>query len=240
MLTIVSERARRNVNLLTTEKDWEGVLKVGGIPEDMWPRLIDPVLDWMDQDNTPRPGDGAETDDYYAGLETPIRAKNGPLDTVGELLLVKGFSPAILYGGKLDTSAAGSEPVEVVGIADLLTIYGGAQVNVNAASARVLMTIPGVDELIAGAIEEERAGYEGKESFFKDDADLFARIPELSNPETRKYITTGIENYYRIISAGEVGGVRKEINCVVRFTGGNGALSVLRWREESRDISDKM
>jgi general secretion pathway protein K len=162
VLTIVSERARRNVNLLQTEKEWESVLKVGGVPEEMWPRLIDPVLDWMDPDNVPRPGDGAETEDTYAVLDPPMRAKNGPLDTVGELLLVKGFSPAILYGGLLDTGFSGTEPVPVSGIADLLTVYGGEQLNVNAASRRVLMTIPGIDELVAGAVEEERAGYEGK------------------------------------------------------------------------------
>jgi len=240
VLTIVSERARRNVNLLRTEKEWEGILKVGQIPEEMWPGLIDPALDWTDADNTPRPGDGAETEDHYANLDPPLCARNGPFDTVGELLLVKGFTPPILYGGALDPGGSGGDGVAVSGIGDLLTVYGGEQINVNAATRRVLMTIPGVDEIVAGAIEEERSGYEGKAAFFKDDADLYRRIPELNNPETRKYITTQMESYYRVTSAGEVGGVRKEVSCVVRFNGSSGELSFLRWREESRDFSERM
>ncbi len=55
------------------------------------------LLDWLDEDNDPRPG-GAEADDYYTLLEPGYYPKNGPLDTIDELLLVKGFSAAVLYG----------------------------------------------------------------------------------------------------------------------------------------------
>jgi len=231
-VTIVTEKARRNVNTLKTELEWEKVLEVGGIPEDMWPKLIDPALDWIDTDNSPRPGDGAETEDYYATIEPPIRAKNGPLDTVGELLLVKGFTPVILYGGVLDPGAEGAAQITVSGIADLLTVYGGAQVNVNAATRRVLQSVPGMDDVLAGAVVEERAGYEGKGAFFKDDADLFKRIPELNDENIRKYITTQKENYYRVTSVGEVQGVRRRVGSVVRFNADRGRLTILRWQEE--------
>lgn len=229
---IVSEKARRNVNLLKTEEDWEGVLDVGGVPEDMWPQLIDPVMDWMDADMDARPGDGAETDDYYATLDPPSRAKDGPLDTVGELLLVKSFKPAVLYGGILNKDAEGEDPIVLSGIADLLTVYGSEKVNVNAASARVLETLPEVDELIAGAIVEERRGYEGEGAFFKDDGDLFSRFPELNSGATRKYITTAEESYYRITAVGEAQGVRKEVWCIVRFDAAKKNLAILRWREQ--------
>mgnify|MGYP000473525683 CR=1 FL=1 len=76
---------------------------------------------WIDDDSEVR-YDGAETDDYYATLDPPYVAKNGPLDTVGELLLIRGFSRAILYGGKLETGFEGEEPVTVSGIADLETL----------------------------------------------------------------------------------------------------------------------
>jgi type II secretory pathway component PulK len=58
--------------------------------------LIAALLDWMDPDDDTRSG-GAETD-YYSTLKPGYKAKNGPLDTIDELLLVKGFSAAILYG----------------------------------------------------------------------------------------------------------------------------------------------
>jgi general secretion pathway protein K len=232
ILEIASERARRNVNLLTREEDWERVLEVAGIPEEMWASLIDPVLDWMDPDPNPRPGNGAETDDYYSTLNPPMRAKNGPLDTVGELLLVKGFTPAILYGGQLNPQAPGEAPRVVSGIEDLLTVYGGAQANANAASDRVLRTLPGLDDVLAGALVEARAGREGKQTFFKDDRDLFDRFPELNTPDMQKLLTTRKESFYRITSIGEVHGVRKQVWCIAQFVGGRQPLRLLRWREQ--------
>jgi len=58
--------------------------------------LINALLDWRDADNDTREG-GAESD-YYNTLEPPYNAKNGPFDSIEELLLVKGFNAAILYG----------------------------------------------------------------------------------------------------------------------------------------------
>jgi len=60
------------------------------------PALIAALLDWRDTDDETREN-GAESD-YYNTLEPPYNAKNGPLDSVEELLLVKGFSAAVLYG----------------------------------------------------------------------------------------------------------------------------------------------
>lgn len=56
------------------------------------------IVDWIDADSTPFPPSGAERD-YYAGLDPSYRIKNGPLDTLDELLLVRGVTPELLYGG---------------------------------------------------------------------------------------------------------------------------------------------
>jgi type II secretory pathway component PulK len=58
--------------------------------------LIAAILDWRDEDNETREG-GAENA-YYNELEPAYNAKNGPFDTVEELLLVKGITAAVLYG----------------------------------------------------------------------------------------------------------------------------------------------
>ncbi|OGV61413.1 MAG: hypothetical protein A2283_01010 [Lentisphaerae bacterium RIFOXYA12_FULL_48_11] len=230
-LDIVPEPARRNVNLLK-EDDWERLLDVGGIPQEMWGELIAAFLDWIDGDDTPR-FNGAETDDYYAQLEPPYRVKNGPLDTVGELLLVKGFTKAILSGGLIGTNDANQEAFTVDGIDDILTTYGDGKVNVNAASQRVLMTLPNVDEIFAGAIIEEREGIsdsEGKkeDSSYRDVNDLFARIPGL-DPAVRNYVSTD-SGIFRIISIGNVRGVKRNVWCIVRYA--NKQMVILQWREE--------
>jgi type II secretory pathway component PulK len=60
------------------------------------PQVIDPIIDWIDSDSTPRQN-GAE-DTYYQQQSPPYHAKNGPLDTLDELLLVMNMTPQILYG----------------------------------------------------------------------------------------------------------------------------------------------
>jgi type II secretory pathway component PulK len=54
------------------------------------------IIDWMDPDSDTRPG-GAEND-YYSGLNPPYRCKNGPLDSIDEILFVKGVTRELLYG----------------------------------------------------------------------------------------------------------------------------------------------
>src|ERR1051325_8953215 len=62
----------------------------------MTPYLVQGLLDFLDPDEAPRPF-GAEQE-YYDALLHPYAIRNGPLSTLGELLLVRGFTPALLYG----------------------------------------------------------------------------------------------------------------------------------------------
>ncbi len=55
------------------------------------------IADWMDADDTPNSNGGAESE-YYSGLTPPYRCKNGFLDSLDELLLVKGVTPELLFG----------------------------------------------------------------------------------------------------------------------------------------------
>jgi hypothetical protein len=58
--------------------------------------LVAALLDWLDEDDEPRAG-GAESE-HYTNLEPGYHAKNGKLDSLEELLLVKGWSAIPLYG----------------------------------------------------------------------------------------------------------------------------------------------
>lgn len=66
-----------------------------GLPG-MTEEIADAILDYLDEDDEPRDF-GAEID-YYSGLEPPYAPKNGPLETVEELLLVRGVTPQLLFG----------------------------------------------------------------------------------------------------------------------------------------------
>jgi general secretion pathway protein K len=229
-LHITSERSRRNVNRLKTE-DWERIFELTNVPEDMWPELIDSFSDWVDKDGISRI-DGAESDDYYMTLDTPYEGRNGYLDSVGELLLIKGFSRALVYGGVMPDSEGDIDPVMFDGFADMLTVYGDGKVDVNTADTRVLMTLPEVDELVAGAIVEERDGFfsddeEIEAEPFKDESDFLARL-ELPN-SVKSYITTK-SGTYRITSEGTMGNITRSVWCVANYN--RNKIEYLRWRED--------
>lgn len=178
---IVPEEARWNINLLCAsatangatakasaqggsdslspyDEVWERILTEANVPEDRWEELIDSWNDWTDTDSTPTGQNGAE-DEYYTSLDTPYKTRNGPIDNIDELRLVKGFSDVILDGGCLNPEEKNPNlRITVKGIKELFTTYGNGKINVNAAPMEVLMTIPGMDEITAGATIEEREG----------------------------------------------------------------------------------
>lgn len=92
------ESARLNINaLIELDKLQSGagrdlLMGLPGMTED----VADAILDWMDSDDEAREF-GCESD-YYQGINPPYYAKNGPLDTVEELLLVRGVTPQLLFG----------------------------------------------------------------------------------------------------------------------------------------------
>ncbi len=239
-LSITPEPARRNINrlidqTLANDETLERILDVGGIPQEMWPMLIDSLYDWTDTDTTPRP-DGAETDDYYANLDKPYHAGDkGYIDTIEELALIKGFTPEILQGGTLSTGMFESDTVVMSGIADMLTTYGDGKVNINAASVRVLQTLPEVDAEMASFIVTEREkwvdGTGQEQQGFKSEAEFLALVPDFP-PIAKDFLeyNATASKYFRITSTGDLNGVFRTIWCIVSFSGEG--FTVLRWRED--------
>jgi hypothetical protein len=92
------ESTRLNLNvLLILDKQLPGsgrtlLMALPGMTED----VADAILDWLDADDEQREL-GAEVD-YYSGLSPAYGAKNGPVATVEELLLVRGVTPQLLFG----------------------------------------------------------------------------------------------------------------------------------------------
>ncbi len=93
-----NEATRLNTNaLLWAELQAEGggqqlLMGLPGMTED----IADAILDWLDDDDEIREY-GAELE-YYSGLDPPYAPRNGPLETVEELLLVRGVTPDLLFG----------------------------------------------------------------------------------------------------------------------------------------------
>jgi DNA uptake protein ComE-like DNA-binding protein len=158
---VSDEESRLNVNYASAEQ----LAKLEG----MTPDVAAAIIDWRDEDNEVTPG-GAEAE-YYTSLQPPRLPRNGPLQTIRELLMVRGVTPELLLGadrrqnGLLDPEGQ-SEPAKSaagldVGWAGLLTVdssvdnvsaAGQERVNVQSADENTLAGVRGITADMAKAI----------------------------------------------------------------------------------------
>jgi general secretion pathway protein K len=130
------------------------ILNTQGVDAGAISEVTDSILDWLDPDDNTRPA-GAESD-YYLGRTPSYYAKNGPMDSTGELLLIKGVTPK-MYFNIGDPSAggeelgfghqAGKEPRRYAfALTNVFTAYSAGRVNLNTAPHDVLECIPGLGD----------------------------------------------------------------------------------------------
>ena len=129
--------------------------------------LIDCLLDWIDPNDTPEPY-GAE-DQYYMSLDPPYHCKNGKLDSLDELALVKGFTPEV-----------------IAAIRPHVTVYGRTdhKININTATAEVLMAYTDVAPTIDRGEAEDIIALRNDRPF------TTANIAEIDN-------ISGLQGVYR-------------------------------------------
>ena len=227
---ILPEAGRRNVNTLADE-DWEELLDQAGVPEEKWAELIDCFMDWTDAGDEHRLNGAEEGDSFYK--EQGYAPKNAPLDTVDELLLIKGFAPEVVYGGPPPDPKA--EPLR--GIAHLLTTFGDGKVNVNTASREVLLTLTAgngkmMDDWVVDDILKYRLGDDGLPNT-KDDG--FESVQEAisksgMDPALADKISVSDRRFVRVVSIGENNGVASGVWAV--FEVGDKKVTPVYWREE--------
>src|SRR2546429_5741520 len=93
---------------------------------------IEPIIAGVSPASTPTSKQGAETE-YYQTLNPPYEAKNGAIDDLSELLLIKGISAELYWGTSSSNHPAGVvqkqlnrfgamvEPSYPVGFVDIFT-----------------------------------------------------------------------------------------------------------------------
>lgn len=102
---LVDESSKLNVNTLlfadstTPDGGRQLLMALPGMREE----IADAILDWIDPDDDIR--DFGTESNYYAQQTPGYQCKNGPLDSLDELLLIRGVTPQLLFG--LDTNRNG-------------------------------------------------------------------------------------------------------------------------------------
>jgi DNA uptake protein ComE-like DNA-binding protein len=172
-LKIVDNERKVNINMADQTMLDQAMRLVGVDAGDAGP-ITASILDWIDPDKNQHVG-GTESD-YYESLVPPYQAKDGPVDDLSELLLIRGISeiPEIYWGGlvterlpsafqnKLGLQPPGGHPQAYgVGLVELFTPLSNGRLNLNTASLTSLQMIPNVDENIAAQIIQERSGRDG-------------------------------------------------------------------------------
>ncbi|MBR9982470.1 MAG: type II secretion system minor pseudopilin GspK [Desulfatitalea sp.] len=181
--------------------------------------LIHALKDWLDGDDHITELSGAESD-YYQGLDPPYSAKNGPLDHLSELLLVKGVTPEIYHG------VAG-----VGGLSQYLTVYGAEEIgdeqftfpgkiNINTAELPVLSALlPFEYAEFAPLLIEHREATSG--SLYTNELtrqDWYKMVPGMAGATIDPNLLTVSSDTFQIISSAVLNDVRVTTTAVVQRT----------------------
>ncbi len=166
--------------------------------------IVDSLVDWLDADDLESEF-GAENS-YYRSLSPAYSCQNGPVQFVEDLLLVKGITPALLYGSA-DKKA----------LMLYITVYGDdGKINLNTARPEVLQAMnPQVSGELAMALDEFRRVKENKELLA--DPGWYANVPSWPgdvafNPA---FLTTA-STYFSIEAEGNFDTLKRRVVTVVR------------------------
>jgi general secretion pathway protein K len=173
--------------------------------------IVDSIKDWIDKDDESTRF--VAENSYYQTLDRPYSCRNAPLESLDELLLVKGITRELFYGTD-----------DVPGISNFLTIHGDGKININTADPVVLKSL---SEDIDDDMVNEMVDYR------EDDKN------DLSSPEWYKTalgtnesiidpdLITIKSEYFEIRSKGIDGSRSREIRAAVKRKGKS--LTVLSW-----------
>jgi len=162
---VSDEESRLNINTATADE----LTKIQGLNNDM----ATAILGWRGQ------GDMPSEKEYYMSQRPPYQPRNGPYETVRELLMVRGVTPELLLGedihenGMLDDLSETGPPryADNVGDSDLgwarmLTVNsevdntdasGDDRVNIQSADESTLANVRGISRDLAHAIVQYRS-----------------------------------------------------------------------------------
>lgn len=142
---LVDESSKVDLNRVTRDS----LLYLPGMTDE----LASAIIDWRDEDGEMETA-GAENETYLQRQEG-YQAKNGPFETVEEMLLLNTMTRDLLYGPQRSDEAAtiggtfASELYQTIGFHDFFTAWGGestlnpdgeARVNVNGQDNRQALT----------------------------------------------------------------------------------------------------
>ena len=236
-----------NINM-ADQSVLQQAMTIMGVDASLTPTIADAILDWIDRDDDPHLS-GAESD-YYMSLDPPYVSKNGPIDDISELLLMKGIfeNPEIYWGSQASSHPVSAfqsrgkrglndrpAPIYPFGLVDIFDTLSSGRINLNTASLTTLQMIPQVDENIAVGIIQLRSGPDGVDG--TDDDLPLHNVGELVNvPGMRREIVAQLGSYCDVRSFTfevqvdvQLDGVTRNYYAVIRKGNRPGDFGILKF-----------
>ena len=211
-------------------EQWDDICEVAGLD----PQIVDidelryNLGDWIDENDTSTGGLGAESDDSFYE-DAGYKCKDGPLDTIDELMLIKGFTHEVVYGGKY---GEGDDAIQINGLASVLSTWGSGKVNLLTASDEVLQALGLSESEIASLRTIIEEYFNDPKNNTKPDLNEICSLLGVS-PEQLEDVTIENEAIYYVTSIGEVEPIRAGIWSVMQVT--EESVTPIFWREEAMD-----
>jgi general secretion pathway protein K len=175
--------------------------------------LLNAIKDWIDADAEVT-ATGAENA-YYQGLGKSYTVRNGPMESIDELLLVRGISRELFYG----TS-------ERPGLARLLTVHGEGSININTAPKEVLRALsPSITEDAVNRMDDYRRNAANNLT----EPSWYRRVSGLQNTAIDSVTVATKSEYFQIAATGHLGTMKRTIRGIVKRDSEK-KLSVVAWR----------
>ncbi len=193
--------------------------------------IVKNIVDWIDIDD-----EGDSESAYYLSLDVPYPAKNGPLETVGELLLIKDIDREIFHGvfareeipeldDEPDPFFSPAEEEGFRGLRHYLTVYSDGKININTVSEELLEVLLGREHrVLARDIVSRRR------------EEPFTGMEEVQEAAGRPIPSEVLDqfkvnsDFFTVISEGRVGNITSRVRAVIQRY--DGELVVLYWRHE--------
>ncbi len=178
--------------------------------------IVDSIKDWLDKDDEVT-GMGAESS-YYNSLVKPYSCKNGLLDCIDELLMIKGITKKLYQGTK-----------ETPGLKDCLTIYGDGKININTAPMLVLRAL---SKDISRETAERMQEYRMSEGNDLTDVNWYVKIPGLSAGSISSGLISVKSDYFTITSTGILGNMKESVAGTVKKEQEKQTARLSSWKVE--------
>ena len=245
-ITMLEENGKFNVNTLINKNGSINRTRI-----DQFLRLIDllnqqnpknepisyelapALMDWMDTDDAlttlPFVGQantGAESY-YYQRNHAPAVCSNTYLDTLKEMLLIKGMTPDIFYG---DINSAASNQLPR-GLIHYLTVYGDGKIDINYAPELILRSLA---ENMNPVLVQNIIRYRNQK-LFSDPSELagLPGIEDLPRQTLIDTVTVKPDPYcFKIISQGAYRQINCTITAVILIDSANSKTKILYYNEE--------